>query len=147
MQELIIDPNMPIHRPMIHVRTKCDLVETTGGPSLEGLTPECLMKGEVWTSSVTGTGVAELKQKISEFLRHRLGTAEVVPSTAIRCRDTITKASEHLAAAKSLVEQNRDKILVAMELRAALEQLGQVLGATHTDDILDHVFSKFCIGK
>jgi tRNA U34 5-carboxymethylaminomethyl modifying GTPase MnmE/TrmE len=37
--------------------------------------------------------------------------------------------------------------LIALELRSALDGLGQVLGLLHSDDILDRIFSKFCIGK
>ena len=131
------DWESPTDRPTIRLRTKCDLLETTVEFS----------ETEIRTSAVSGTGLEELKQKVGEFLRHRLGTAEVVPSTAIRCRDAIAGAAEHLSAAKSLTEQNRDEILVASELRAALDQLGQVLGTIHTDDILGRVFSQFCIGK
>jgi tRNA modification GTPase len=37
--------------------------------------------------------------------------------------------------------------LIALELRLALDELGKVAGAVYTDDILDRVFSRFCIGK
>ena len=36
---------------------------------------------------------------------------------------------------------------IAAELRLALDELGQVLGAVYTDDLLDRIFSRFCIGK
>jgi tRNA modification GTPase len=37
--------------------------------------------------------------------------------------------------------------LIAVEVRTALEELGRVVGAVYTDDILDRIFSTFCIGK
>jgi tRNA modification GTPase len=37
--------------------------------------------------------------------------------------------------------------LLSVELRDALDELGKIVGAVYTDDILDRVFSKFCIGK
>jgi tRNA modification GTPase len=37
--------------------------------------------------------------------------------------------------------------LVASELRLALQELGKVTGAVYTDDVLDRIFSRFCIGK
>ncbi len=40
-----------------------------------------------------------------------------------------------------------DELLVAVEIREALDQLGSVMGTVYTEDILDQVFSKFCIGK
>jgi tRNA modification GTPase len=37
--------------------------------------------------------------------------------------------------------------LLALELRGALDQLGEMVGAVYTDDLLDRIFSRFCIGK
>ena len=37
--------------------------------------------------------------------------------------------------------------LLALELRSALDQLGEMVGAVYTDDLLDRIFSRFCIGK
>ena len=37
--------------------------------------------------------------------------------------------------------------VMAMELRGALDQLGEMAGAVYTDDLLDRIFSRFCIGK
>jgi tRNA modification GTPase len=37
--------------------------------------------------------------------------------------------------------------ILALELRGALDQLGAMVGAVYTDDLLDRVFSRFCIGK
>ena len=37
--------------------------------------------------------------------------------------------------------------LVALELRGALDELGEMVGAVYTDDLLDRIFSRFCIGK
>ncbi len=125
----------------IRVGTKCDLVSEIDVKEQIDFFPK------VETSSVSRAGIEKLKRKIVETLRDVLGSPEVVPATAVRCRDSIEKAWDHLQSAHSLAEQDRDEILVASELRAALDQLGQVLGTIHTDDILDRVFSRFCIGK
>jgi tRNA modification GTPase len=37
--------------------------------------------------------------------------------------------------------------ILALELRTALDQLGEMVGAVYTDDLLDRIFSRFCIGK
>ena len=54
-------------------------------------------------------------------------------------------ASRTLAA--ELVHAVGGNELVAVELRAALAELGKVVGAVYTDDLLDRIFSTFCIGK
>ena len=57
------------------------------------------------------------------------------------------ETAEYLRRGRDLIAQGMGEELVALELRGALEQLAQVVGAVYTDDILDRVFSRFCIGK
>ena len=54
---------------------------------------------------------------------------------------------EHLRRAHHLVLFEEPPELLALELREALEQLGEMVGAVYTDDLLDRIFSRFCIGK
>ena len=68
-------------------------------------------------------------------------------TTASRCRDSLTGSIRSLKNASRTVEQDVGEELVVIEVREALEHLGRVLGDVFTDDILDRIFSKFCIGK
>ena len=52
-----------------------------------------------------------------------------------------------LTQALELVHEKRHMELVAAELRTALDAIGTMVGAVYTDDLLDRVFSQFCIGK
>ena len=70
-----------------------------------------------------------------------------VAGTAIRCRESLRLAAECLGRAQGLVQQRSGDELGATEVRVALEELGKVVGAVYTDDLLDRVFSRFCIGK
>ncbi|MDO4585735.1 MAG: 50S ribosome-binding GTPase [Planctomycetia bacterium] len=101
----------------------------------------------VLTSSLTDEGINELGIAICHLFNHQNRYSEVVPSTAIRCRESLRKAAESLKLAAQLVESCEDDILIASEIRVALDQLGLILGTIHTDDILDRIFSRFCIGK
>ena len=56
-------------------------------------------------------------------------------------------ASESLTRAAELAASGSGEELIAAELRTALLELGQVAGAVYTDDLLDRIFSRFCIGK
>ena len=67
----------------------------------------------------------------------------MLPNTVLRCRDALTSASESLSRTQTLT----DGSLIALELRNAVNQLGLIDGTVHTDDILDTIFSRFCIGK
>ena len=46
-----------------------------------------------------------------------------------------------------MLEQGTGEELIAAEIRTTLGALGEVVGAVYTDDILDRIFSRFCIGK
>jgi tRNA modification GTPase len=70
-----------------------------------------------------------------------------VASTAARCRESLRQAAEGLQRALGLARSEKGEELIAAEVRAALEELGRVVGAVYTDDVLDRIFSRFCIGK
>jgi tRNA modification GTPase len=77
----------------------------------------------------------------------RASSAHFVAGTAARCRESLDRAAVGLCDALAIARQRGGDELVAAELRLALDELGQVVGAVYTDDVLDRVFSRFCIGK
>jgi len=97
------------------------------------------------TTARHDTGLAHLRAA----LRSALGDLgrDAGALTAERCAGSLRAALAGIAAAQELSSSAGDEELIAVELRLALEQLGQVVGAVYTDDILDRVFSRFCIGK
>jgi tRNA modification GTPase len=56
-------------------------------------------------------------------------------------------ATDHLRAAHQHAVFDDPPELVASALRAALDQIGELAGAVYTNDLLDRIFSRFCIGK
>ncbi|RLT22077.1 MAG: tRNA uridine-5-carboxymethylaminomethyl(34) synthesis GTPase MnmE, partial [Planctomycetota bacterium] len=52
-----------------------------------------------------------------------------------------------LKRARSATSELSGDELIAIEIRQALQELSTILGEIYTDDILDHIFSNFCIGK
>jgi tRNA modification GTPase len=115
------------------VWTKCDLM---AAPS-----------GKLATSSRMGQGLDELRRAIAAKLRTAVPEDSAVAGTAERCRDSLRTAADALARAREAAQAGRGEELVAAEVRAALDELGQVVGAVYTEDVLDRVFSRFCIGK
>ncbi|GIW94929.1 MAG: tRNA modification GTPase MnmE [Pirellulaceae bacterium] len=102
--------------------------------------------GGILVSSHCGTGLAELRQAIAS----RLGDTahdEVMPLTAARCQDAVQDARSALQEALRLADCQAGDELVAGQLRAALDALGRLTGRVYTEDVLDRVFSRFCIGK
>ena len=98
------------------------------------------------TSSVTGLGLKELAAAIRRSVISSPGETTVA-GTAERCQDSLRLAWEALSRAQSLNQHRAGEELVAAELRFALTELGKVVGTVYTDDILDRIFSRFCIGK
>jgi tRNA modification GTPase len=123
------------------VLTKTDL------PRQLNLAEEAWHHEAIHTSSATGMGLVELKQAIRIRLVGGQGNDAVVASTAARCRESLRRTADSLRRAGDLVATSAGDEFVATELRVALDELGQVVGATYTDDILDRIFGRFCIGK
>lgn len=101
--------------------------------------------GILATSARTREGLDELRSLLAERARSR-GTSSLAPSLS-RCRHHVDACLEHLRQAHAIVLNEGLPELLALELRLTLEQLGAMVGAVYTDDLLDRVFSRFCIGK
>jgi len=118
------------------VLTKCDLAATTAPASA------------LCVSGVTGAGLASLTTAVADELsQNSAATGQLLGSTGARCRDSLHGAVESLQRAREVAELSAGDELLSIEIRVALEELGKVSGAVYTDDILDRIFSKFCIGK
>ncbi len=100
------------------------------------------------TSSVTGAGLDKLIQQITVRLGNQ-SPADVhcVAATAVRCGSSMSDARDSLQTALELATSRGEEELVAAEVRVALNHIGQVVGTVYTDDLLDRIFSRFCIGK
>jgi tRNA modification GTPase len=102
------------------------------------------------TSSRTGEGLDELCRAIHELLTRgaeRSRGQVVVAATAERCGESIRLAARAVQTAAETALLDAGDELVAAEIRMALAELGKVVGAVYTDDLLDRIFKTFCIGK
>jgi tRNA modification GTPase len=99
------------------------------------------------TSSRSGAGIDELRRAIANCILNDQAGERVVAGTAIRCRESLRLSAEALRHAQRAVRDEMGEEIVAAETRLALDELAKVVGAVYTDDILDRIFSRFCIGK
>lgn len=126
---------------LLKVATKCDLQSSsTAREQVKTRSAEWLA-----TSATTGQGLAELTQALVQKARARKQAA-LAPSLS-RCRHHVDACLTHLRTAHGQVLHGDPPELLALELRLALEELGAMVGAVYTDDLLDRIFSRFCIGK
>lgn len=122
------------------------VVATKSDQPREAAIPTCCEAINI--SSQTGFGLADLRGVIRgriERLYHR--DSAIVGDTAVRCLDSLQAAAESVRRAREAATLELGEELVAAEIRIALDELGRVTGAVHTDDVLDRIFSRFCIGK
>jgi len=67
--------------------------------------------------------------------------------TSARHRQKLQQAAKHLRAAKKKMSQSDSPELIAFDLRQAANAIDEITGRVYTEDILQRIFSKFCIGK
>ncbi|MCI0350558.1 MAG: tRNA uridine-5-carboxymethylaminomethyl(34) synthesis GTPase MnmE [Acidobacteriales bacterium] len=101
----------------------------------------------VRTSALTGQGIAELRGQIMQ----QVGAGGVQPEsgmlTNVRHQGLVRESLKALAAAGESVRNRVPHEMILLDLYGALRPLDQITGETTTDDILNIIFSSFCIGK
>lgn len=121
-------------RPTVRVRSKVDSV------------PERSSKhGELAISVLAGTGLNELHAEVIRHLGQTLDSGGVL--TRERHRLALQEAAEHLGRAERSHDEGGPVEFIAEDLRLALRSLDGLIGRVTSEDILDKVFSSFCIGK
>ena len=67
--------------------------------------------------------------------------------TNLRHKNIISKAKENALNAKNALENNMPIDIIAIYIRQILDDLGEITGEVVTEDIINEIFSKFCLGK
>ncbi len=132
-------------RPVVVVVNKADCVQQLEREAPRNLWPEAPI---VATSTLTGQGLAELEETIANLvLAGKTLHSSSVLVTSMRHQEALRRAAEHLRASLVPLEQGLPLDFVSIDLRAAYDTLGEITGETASDDLLDRIFSEFCIGK
>ena len=125
------------------VLNKNDLPERLDRSWLAEAAPD---KAIVSISAKTGAGLDELKTSLRELLLAAPSEPEIV-LTNVRHKAALERSADGLAAAAAGVKQGLSPELVGIELLHAKEGLEEVVGMVDNDTVLEHIFTKFCIGK
>ncbi|MBN9120415.1 MAG: 50S ribosome-binding GTPase [Planctomycetes bacterium] len=115
---------------VLKVRTKSDL--SGGGPGLA-------------CSVLAPPGLDALRAALGDVVPS-LARPALAPSQS-RCRHHVLACLERLREARALAASDDPPELLALALRGAIDALGEMTGAVYTHDLLDRIFSRFCIGK
>ena len=99
-------------------------------------------------SALKGDGLDKLKQMIVSSSRSlEKDRTQGVILSSLRHKDALSRAKRGLGLARKSLEKKMSPEFVALDVKAALDAIGEVVGKTVTDDILNKIFSEFCIGK
>jgi tRNA modification GTPase len=97
------------------------------------------------TSVIGEPGIADLRRMIAARLHLQTGDAPF--GVAERCIEGLNRAAARLEETRRDFFDGGGLELLAAGLRLSLDDLGELVGAVYTDDLLDRIFSRFCIGK
>lgn len=98
-------------------------------------------------SAKNGENIVDLKSKLVEEMKGDFNLANDTIVSNARHYDALIKTADALKTAKEAIESNTTGDFIAMDIRQAMFELGQITGDISTDDLLGNIFSKFCIGK
>jgi tRNA modification GTPase len=130
------------------VINKSDLPIGISPEDLQALRQAVTAEATVRISARTGAGLDDLRDTIRNLvLRPEFEPGEAAVVTALRHRTGLVKAIEALNGSLESITCRLSSEFVALDLRGALDALGEITGVTTTDDILEYVFGQFCIGK
>jgi len=120
------------------VANKCDLIPGDGPDASTGIA----------VSALTGQGIPELRDAILQSVAPA-GAFEQETGfiTSIRHERLLRESGDALEHARVAVESNIPHEMLLLDLYGALRPLDAITGATTADDILNRIFSTFCIGK
>jgi tRNA modification GTPase len=131
-------------RPLVLVLNKDDLPPVLREQEARALWPAAPLAR---TSTRRPAGVRPLEEALAALVGSGGATGEDPLVASVRHRDALRRAAEALAEAVEALTRGIPLDLVALDLRGALEALGEITGETATADLLDRIFAEFCIGK
>ncbi len=139
-------------RTTIVVANKVDLGRGASEPDLVGLF-RCEIGGDgaagprvVWVSALTGAGLTDLRSALAEGLLGPVHSSRPAVSN-LRHTEALRRVNEHLCRVDALLAEGAPFELVGTELVDAGAALGEITGETTPEEVLRHIFERFCVGK
>lgn len=155
---IVIDRSRPLNRDDRDILAQCEnkkalvVINKIDLPPSEGYTEKADFLNRFTTveiSALTGQGIDRLKKAIHDAILSddvlAVTTSHAVPN--LRHREALKTARKCFLNASIKARNNAPMEIVAFELRSGLEHLGEITGQTIDDEVLDSIFSQFCLGK
>lgn len=105
-------------------------------------------KDIIYMSALSGEGIEELKLKIKEkFNLDQIEQSDLTYLSSARSIALLKKAIEHIDNVKIGIKNDLPIDIIEIDLKDSWEILGQIIGENYDEELLDNLFSKFCVGK
>ena len=108
---------------------------------------EAAPPGFVGISAFTADGLSALETAVSEAAVGKKGLEQEVVIDSLRQRELLVRAAEAVRSAEAAAASAEPLDAVAMELKDAVDAIGEITGEVSSADILNNIFSNFCVGK
>ncbi len=129
-------------RPVLLVVNKIDLPPQA---TLDGFLPDV---PRLLVSALTGEGLGALEEAMAEMvLSGRVMTSELPLVSNPRHKEALQRALSHLQALEESHRRSLPADFLAIDLQAAVNALGEITGETASEELLEVIFSQFCLGK
>lgn len=134
------------HRPLIIVINKIDLVEESERTILQSKIPN--PKSQIVTAAAQNQGIDALETAILEIVQSgKVQAADMDLAINQRQAAALTQAKISLEQVQATIAQQFPLDFWTIDLRGAIQALGEITGEEVTESVLERIFSKFCIGK
>ena len=101
----------------------------------------------IYISALTSKGIPDLKSRLAAVVQEAIGPDNSLLVTNLRHASLLIEALQRINIASSNVSEGWELDVIAVDVRAAYELLGEISGDTISMDVTDQIFSQFCIGK
>ena len=133
-------------KKLLLVINKADLPHVVDEQELASLAQDLIPP--IWISAIHGDGIPDLKDTIHSLALDGVDCGHTLNIVSnIRHKIVLEKTKDMLSKARDGMLQGLSPEFPAFDIRQALERLGEISGETATDDVLEKIFSTFCIGK
>jgi tRNA modification GTPase len=99
------------------------------------------------TSALQNAGIAELKQAIEDWIMNHSDFLESQYMINARHQEILQKVEEYISSAQKALDENLGDDLISSDLRNAVQKLDEILGRSVSEEMVQTIFSRFCIGK
>lgn len=132
------------NKKCIVLMNKSDLKQCVDKEELRQLTDHPILS----VSALEQTGIRDLEDKIKEMFFHgEVSFNEEVYITNIRHKNALTEAGTNLSMVLQSIENGMPEDFFSIDLMSAYENLGSIIGESAGEDLVNEIFSKFCMGK